>query len=217
MELESQMWESVLDSQVAGLNKMSLLIKKRMYDIFDLVSFLVFVTWVVLFIRFFVFNPYTVVWKSMEPVFHEGDFIVVDKITPKIGTLERDDIIVFVPKWKKLPFIKRIIWLPWETVKIRDWFVYVCENEQNEIRECMKQEEWYLPVKWQTSTDSCRKDTFVVWSEGYFVLWDNRDHSTDSRCCFWLWCYEWANYVVYPKDMIWKVAVRVYPEATPFW
>ncbi|USN54281.1 MAG: signal peptidase I [Candidatus Peribacteria bacterium] len=51
-----------------------------------------------MFIRFFVFNPYTVVGQSMEPDFHQGDFIIVDKITPKFGSLERGDIIVFVPE-----------------------------------------------------------------------------------------------------------------------
>lgn len=49
----------------------ALKIKIALLDLFDLVSFLVFVTGVVLFIRFFVFNPYTVVGQSMEPVFHE--------------------------------------------------------------------------------------------------------------------------------------------------
>ena len=84
-------------------------IKVFAFDLFDLVSFLVFVTGVVLFIRFFVFNPYTVVGQSMEPMFHQGDFIIVDKITPKVGTLERGDIIVFVPQGKTVPYIKRIV------------------------------------------------------------------------------------------------------------
>jgi signal peptidase I len=45
----------------------------------------------------------------MEPKFHQGDFIIVDKITPRLGKLERGDIIVFVPENRDVPFIKRII------------------------------------------------------------------------------------------------------------
>jgi len=83
-----------------------------MLDLLDLVSFFVFVTGIVLFVRFFVFNPYTVVGSSMEPMFEQGDFIIVDKVTPRVGELTRGDVVVFVPKGKDIPLIKRIIGLP---------------------------------------------------------------------------------------------------------
>ncbi len=187
-------------------------------DAFDLLSFLVFVTWVVLFIRFFIFNPYTVVGKSMEPTFSQSDFIVVDKITPKLGKLKRSDIIVFVPQGKDLPFIKRIVWVPWDTVKIHKWWVYICENiDADPLEDCEHLEEYYLPDDRETSVSMCKKDVFEVQEWWYFVLWDNRDHSTDSRCCFGLWCIDWWNYLVYEKDMIGKVAVRIYPNLEPYW
>lgn len=169
-----------------------------------------------MFIRFFIFNPYTVVGKSMEPTFQQSDFIVVDKVTPKFGSLERGDIVVFVPEEKDIPFIKRIIWLPGEVVKIDEWTVYICDSEETEISSCEELKEYYLPETTTTSTSMCKKDTFTV-TEWYFVLWDNRDHSTDSRCCFGLWCVGEANYVVHDKDLIWKVAVRVYPSLEPYW
>ena len=68
-----------------------------LFDVFDMISFLVFVGGIVLFIRFFVANPYTVVGASMYPTFEESDFIVVDKITPRFAELKRGDVIVFVP------------------------------------------------------------------------------------------------------------------------
>jgi signal peptidase I len=83
--------------------------KYFLYDVFDMISFLVFVGGIVLFIRFFVANPYTVVGESMSPNFEENDFIVVDKITPRFGELKRGDVIVFVPPGKTIPYIKRII------------------------------------------------------------------------------------------------------------
>jgi signal peptidase I len=54
-----------------------------LFDLFDMISFLVFVAGIVLFVRFFVANPYTVVGASMDPTFKESDFIVVDKVTPR--------------------------------------------------------------------------------------------------------------------------------------
>ncbi|HCY21572.1 TPA: signal peptidase I [Patescibacteria group bacterium] len=63
----------------------------------------------VLFVRFFIANPYTVVGASMAPTFQENDFIIVDKITPRFGELARGDIIVFVPPGKTVPYIKRVV------------------------------------------------------------------------------------------------------------
>ena len=83
-----------------------------LFDAFDLISFLIFVAGIVLFIRFFVANPYTVVGTSMAPTFAENDFIVVDKLTPRFGQLHRGDVIVFVPPGKTIPYIKRVIGLP---------------------------------------------------------------------------------------------------------
>ena len=48
----------------------------------------------------------------MAPNFEENDFIIVDKITPRFSTLNRGDVIVFVPPGKTIPYIKRIIGLP---------------------------------------------------------------------------------------------------------
>lgn len=185
-------------------------------DLFDLVSFLIFVMWVVLFIRFFIFNPFTVVGQSMEPKFHQGDFIIVDKITPRLGKLERGDIIVFVPENRDVPFIKRIIWLPGEEIKIRDNNVLVCSWTWSE-QACSKLEEFYLADTTITSTSQCKISDFTVDADGYFVMGDNRSASTDSRCCFWLGCFEESNYLVHPADIIWKVAIKVYPQLEGHW
>lgn len=185
-------------------------------DLFDLVSFLVFVMWVVLFIRFFIFNPFTVVGQSMETKFHQWDFIIVDKITPRLWTLERGDIVVFVPKNRDVPFIKRIVWLPGETVKIVNNNVMICTGTGAD-QECDKLEEYYLWKDVVTSTTQCNVDTFEVQDDGYFVMWDNRSASTDSRCCFGLWCFENSNYLVYPEDIIWKVAIKLFPTLEGHW
>ncbi len=192
-----------------------------MFDVFDLIAFLFFVVWIVLTIRFFIFNPFTVVGQSMEPTFSQWDFIIVDKITPKYGTLERWDILVFVPDGKDVPYIKRIVWLPWETIVIKDGDMFICSEFDQEVVDpknaknidvswCTKSDESFLKDGTHTLA-SCKKSVFPIDNEWLFVAWDNRGHSTDSRCCFWSSCYDWANYQVYDKNIIWKVAVKLYP------
>jgi signal peptidase I len=118
-------------------------LKYFLFDIFDMISFLIFVGGIVLFIRFFVANPYTVVGASMSPTFEENDFIIVDKVTPRFSELKRGDVIVFVPPGKTIPYIKRIVGLPGETVRIKKNSVEICSTE-NAIEQCNTLDEPYL-------------------------------------------------------------------------
>ncbi|MFZ2150850.1 MAG: signal peptidase I [Candidatus Absconditicoccaceae bacterium] len=181
-------------------------------DVFDLLAFLVFVGGIVLFIRFFIANPYTVVGSSMSPTFEENNFIIVDKITPRFGQLNRGDVIVFVPPGKNVPYIKRIIGLPGETVKIHDGGIYICNS--GAVEDCKKLEENYLP-DYVTTEARCGKSEFKIES-GFFVMGDNRGFSTDSLCCFGLGCFEGTNYTVPSNYMIGKVYVRIIPDFKVF-
>lgn len=179
-----------------------------------MVAFLIFVGGIVLFIRFFVANPYTVVWASMAPTFEENDFIIVDKITPRFSDLKRGDVIVFVPPGKTIPYIKRIIWLPGETIKIKRNTVSICTTE-NSVEQCTTLDEKYLTGSVQTEW-RCWISEFSIDGWGFFVMWDNRWFSTDSRCCFWLDCYEWSSYEVPFDHIIGKVYVRFFPRFQTF-
>lgn len=181
-------------------------IRDILLDIFDMIAFFVLVLWIVLFVRFFVANPYTVVGSSMSPTFSENDFIIVDKVSQKLWILDRWDVIVFVPQWKTIPYIKRIIWLPWEVVKIKEWSVWICDNEGDN---CEVLAEEYLP-EWLETKTRCGITEFEI-KEWFFVMWDNRWFSTDSLCCFGLGCYDGATYEVMDGDIIWRVLFRVFP------
>ena len=191
-------------------------------EVFDLLVFLILVFGIVLFIRLFIATPYTVIWSSMVPNFYQKDRIIVEKITQRFGTFERWDVIVFVAPGKTSPYIKRIIWLPWETVLFEDGSVYICSDnipagsliKDSEWNNCELLPEPYLS-EWIRTNAVCGKDEFKIKS-GYFVMWDNRWRTTDSLCCFWIQCYDWANYVVPDNYLIGKVWVRLYPEYTKF-
>ncbi|HCB51965.1 TPA: signal peptidase I [Patescibacteria group bacterium] len=137
-------------------------IQEILFDLFDMISFLVFVGGIVLFVRFFVANPYTVVGASMATTFEENDFIIVDKITPRFGELKRGDVIVFVPPGKTVPYIKRIIGLPGETVKIHDNKVTICSIQDNQ-ESCFDLDQSYLDDNVWTDT-RCGISNFKVTS-----------------------------------------------------
>ncbi len=186
-------------------NKMT----KFWLDFFDIVSFFLLALGILLCIRFFIVNPFTVVGSSMETTYSDSDFILVDKITSQFWTYKRGDVIVFIPPHQDKPFIKRIIWLPWETVKLEDGKVFIC----NASHDCQLLDESYLPKHTQTFT-SCNKTEFPVMT-GYFVLWDNRWGSTDSRCCFNpLGCIDGETYETPINNIVWRVFIRMFPN---FW
>lgn len=196
-------------------------ITKIWLETFDLLVFLIFVLGIILFIRFFIGTPYTVVGYSMKPTFDQGDRIFVEKVTQRFGTLQRGDVIVFVPPGKNIPFIKRIIGLPGETVKFVDNKTYLCNKEtpESEIKSkkglnCFKLNESYLTQGAETIPQNWW-DEFEI-EGGYFAMWDNRGHTTDALHCFSHQCYKGANYVVPTNYMIGKVMFRVFPNAKTF-
>lgn len=183
--------------------------KKFVLDFFDVIAFVIFVTGVIAVIRIYIFQPFAVVGSSMVPTFHEDDFVIVDKISQ----LKRGDVVVFVPHGQKLPYIKRVIGLPGETVKLQNGGVNICQTGSDEA--CFKLKEDYLPEGTLTEA-RCGITAFDVTTGGMFVLGDNRGFSTDSRCCFGLGCYSGSNYQVTSGDMIGKVFMRIFPNSALF-
>jgi len=176
------------------------------YEIF---SFIVLFIGILLFLRFFVANPFKVLGASMYPTLQENNIIVVDKISPRFGFFGRWDVIVFTASGKDVPYVKRIVGLPWEIVKIKWGKVLICEVNDNNDDICRVLDEDYLPSD-ITTIARCNVAEFYVKS-WFFVLWDNRWLSTDSLCCFGNGCEDGASFTVSLESIDWKVWMRLFP------
>lgn len=144
----------------------------------------------------FLFQPHQVRGSSMYPNFHDGDYLLTDKISYRLNQPKRGDVIVFVaPKNEEYDYIKRIIGLPGDTVSIT-------EDDRVKINNEIFNET-YLPSEFKTFGGSFLEagKTVNVPQEEYFVLGDNRNHSSDSR--------EWG--FVPRKNIIGKAWFRYWP------
>ena len=152
------------------------------------------VFYVSLFIITFIGQRTIVDGPSMEPTLESGDNLIVDKLTYRFSEPKRFDIIVF-PHQKHEYYIKRIIGLPGETV-------YISENGDIYINE-QKLEENYGKEVIKDSNRGRAAETIVLGEDEYFVLGDNRNHSSDSRFA------DVGN--IKRKNIIGKAWVRIFP------
>ncbi|MBP6859311.1 MAG: signal peptidase I [Candidatus Magasanikbacteria bacterium] len=127
-------------------------------------------------VRYLIFKPFYVKGASMEPNFFDKEYLIVDEVSYHFRLPQRGEVIVFkYPENPKEFFLKRIIGLPGERVKISDGQVTIYNQEHPEG---VVLDESYLPKDILTSGER----TFVPLTENqYFVMGDNRPNSYDSR------------------------------------
>lgn len=163
----------------------------------ELLSLIIYIGLVIL-ICYFVINYVgcrsRVDGSSMNPTLSDGDNLWVDKLSYRFGDPKRFDVVIFNYD-EDTTYVKRIIGLPGETVRIdQSGNIYI--NEQL-IKESYGKEV-ILPANLGRANQPV-----VLGEDEYFVLGDNRNNSQDSR---------WADVGnVNRKDIIGKVVLRIYP------
>lgn len=126
-------------------------------------------------IRAFIFQPFVVDGSSMEPNFHHGEYLFVEKLSYRFGGPERGDVVVLkFPSNEQVNYIKRVIGLPGETLSIKDGRVAINGQPLNES---------YLISGEQTVVSRNPELPYEITlkDDQYFVMGDNRNHSSDSR------------------------------------
>ena len=133
------------------------------------------------FIRYFLFTPIVVDGESMMPTLENGDRMIVNKFSYKIGEPKRFDIVVFhAPEQKD--YIKRVIGLPGDYIEYKDDQLY---TNGEAIDEPYLDKYKAEITEGNLTYDFNLKDidpSLDVIPEGYvFVMGDNRQYSKDSR------------------------------------
>jgi len=129
----------------------------------------------ILAIRYFLFKPFYVKGASMEPNFYEKEYLIIDELSYRFRAPERGEVVVFrYPDNPKEYFLKRLISLPGETIKISGGKVIIYNQDNPEGWEL---QEFYLPDDLATQGERI----ITNGDSQYFVMGDNRDNSFDSR------------------------------------
>ena len=157
--------------------------------------FLIFV------LRTFAYEPYQIPSGSMIPGLKVGDFILVNKHSyglkiNRVGNafaLSKDpdygDVVVFIPPHVNVPYIKRLIGKPGDTIGYLNKKIYVngqpidqelisTSPEETLLKETFKNSERIIRI---VGGSASYPEEFEVPKNHYFVMGDNRDNSSDSR------------------------------------
>lgn len=163
---------------------------------FEIIKIVIWSLIIIIPIRIFVFQPFFVKGVSMEPNFHDGEYLIVNEFGYKETDVEiagkhlfkvdnfkdfkRGDVAVFhYPNDPKDFFIKRIVGLPGEKVVLKDGRIIIHNDrypDGNVVDEGVYMEDANI-----SSTSCSGRCDFKLGEEQYFVLGDNRKHSSDSR------------------------------------
>jgi signal peptidase I len=122
----------------------------------------------------FTFESRVVEGQSMEPGLSGNQRMLVSKVSYWFGDIERGDVIIFdSPQDPSLTLVKRVIALPGEEVEIKDGKVHITDVNGNAFSlaedDYINEEPDYV------------YGPQVVPEDAYFVLGDNRNHSSDSH------------------------------------
>ena len=123
----------------------------------------------VLFIVF-LYQPVKVEGTSMMPTLQDQERVFINKFVYRLEPIQRGDVIVFrYPRDTSKSYIKRVIAVPGDRVRIEDGLLYVNGIQITED---------YVP---QVYEDARSYTDTVIPPHSYFVLGDHRNLSNDSR------------------------------------
>ncbi len=149
--------------------------KKIINSVWDLIEAGAFSLGLFVVCYTFLFGTAQIVGASSYPTLHDGERYVVDKLSYRFESPRRGDFIIMEsPNNSDIDFVKRIVGLPAETIRIADCSVYI----DNQILK-----EPYLSPGTCTGPENSliEKQDLKIPQNFYFVMGDNRSHSSDSR------------------------------------
>lgn len=144
----------------------------------SLLLWIIAVMLIVKILQTFIVQPFIVDGGSMLPTFHNQEFLLVDKLSYRLGEPKRGDVMVFKLEESGNPYggkhlIKRVIGLPGERIVIKGGVttIYNTENPEGFI----------LDEPYVTYKDTSKTVDRILDEHHYFMMGDNRSQSYDSR------------------------------------
>ena len=180
--------------------------------IWEIVKMVFWVVVIIVPIRVFLIQPFFVQGASMEPNFEDKEYLIVNELgykTTDVGfgkgpdlftvkpfkELRRGEVVVFrYPKNPKVFYIKRIVGLSGEKIEVFNGQVRISNSENP--NGFLLDESKYLSASVSTSGE-----INMTLGDEYFVMGDNREHSSDSR--------SWGPVPAY--DIMGRVMLRAWP------
>ncbi|MBI4427122.1 MAG: signal peptidase I [Candidatus Magasanikbacteria bacterium] len=161
-----------LDKKIVGEREKSFLASAGLFFL-ELIKIVILAGVTIGLVRYFLFKPFYVRGQSMEPNFYEKDYLIIDELSYRLREPVRGEVIVFkAPNGSKDYYLKRIVGLPGERVKVSDNKIIIYNNE---YPQGMVLPEMYLNKITVGEIDQ------TLGPNDYFVLGDNRGASYDSR------------------------------------
>jgi signal peptidase I len=122
------------------------------------------------FIIIFLYQPVRVEGTSMLPMLEDQDRLFINKIAYRVGDIHQGDVVVFqYPRDHTKSYIKRVIGLPGDDIRIEHGRVYVNGKLLTEP---------YVPSRF---TDDRSQPEMVLGPNRYWLMGDHRSISSDSR------------------------------------
>ncbi|HKR26817.1 MAG TPA: signal peptidase I [Acidobacteriaceae bacterium] len=122
------------------------------------------------FIITFLYQPVRVEGTSMQPELRDQDRLFIDKFFFRFEKVDRGDVVVFhYPRDPEKSYIKRVIAVPGDTIRISEGRVFI---------NGFPIQEPYVPQRYQ---DTRSMAEMTIPPGEYFVMGDHRSISSDSR------------------------------------
>jgi signal peptidase I len=152
------------------------ILKGALLFVWEIFKIVVISLAIIIPVRYFLIQPFFVNGASMEPQFHDGEYLIVDELSYRFSEPQRGDVVIFkYPKDPSQYYIKRIIGLPGEKIKIEQDEITIFNEEHPDGFKL--EESNYLLLD---GRKSFLLETKLEEGE-YFVMGDNRLASSDSR------------------------------------
>jgi signal peptidase I len=168
------MYEAEKTENISGKEKITGVLGSIGTFIYSFIETVVIALVIAVVLYLFIMTPHEVLGNSMHPTYKNGEYLMANKLTYRFGEPQRGDVIIFQYSDTQ-DFIKRIVGIPGDTIMIKDGNVFINGQQLNE-------DDYISESVYTRGGDYLSEgETISIGEEEYFVLGDNRPHSSDSR------------------------------------